>query len=107
MKEEKRIGARLLFFWTWETTYNGAAAGAVNCATTNGDICSRSASSPVYDPGEAGTGHVTIISVNGVPCQNTNNQELCEGEGGQGATVAIRLGSFPSPQDRFFWHLVC
>ena len=63
---ESLIPSSPLFFWTWETTYNGAAGG-VNCATTNGDICSRSANSPKHQPGKGGTGRVTIISVNGVP----------------------------------------
>ncbi len=81
--EAPTVSADEPFFWTWQTTYNGSAGG-INCAVTNGDICSRSANSPLLQPGEGGTGHVTITTVNGVPCQNTNNQERCEGQGGQG-----------------------
>jgi hypothetical protein len=50
----------VLFFWTWETDYDGEAS-------TNAAISSRSANSPELQPGLGGTGHVTILSIDGVP----------------------------------------
>ncbi len=52
-----------LFYWTWQTTYNGAAPGNGSVL----DVTSRSANSPMLQPGSGGTGHVTITSIDGVP----------------------------------------
>ena len=81
--EESLVASSPLFFWTWDTTYTGSAGG-VNCATTNGDICSRSGNSPDLQPGVGGTGRVAITSINGVPCHMPPGeaQPGCEGHGG-------------------------
>jgi hypothetical protein len=49
-----------LFYWTWETTYNGSVGSA------NSEIAT-SANNPDLDPGYGGTGRATITSINGVP----------------------------------------
>jgi hypothetical protein len=69
-----------LFSWTWKTTYTGSSSSGGVATTAN---------SPDFDPGVGGTGSVTVTSVNGVPCQNTNNQERCEGQGEKGASVRV------------------
>jgi hypothetical protein len=47
-----------LFYWTWQTTYNGSVGSVVTATTAN---------SPLYNPGQGGTGRVTITSINGIP----------------------------------------
>jgi hypothetical protein len=95
------VSGPALFSWTWESNFNGSVGGAALLATTANSpkldpgadgptSCDPGGQFPPPDPSFCGTGRVTILTINGVPCKQPPGEPQPGCEPGGGIAAAVR-----------------